>query len=49
MHEVKLKLELPQPPTKQYHDLTVLHQILCDWIAKKPVIDTEYLTKLLHG
>ena len=51
MHEVKLKLnlELLQPPAKQYYDLTVLHQILCDWIANQPVIDTEYSTKLLHG
>ena len=49
IHEVKLKLELPQPPAKQYYDLTVLHQILCDWIANQPVIDTEYSTKLLYG
>ena len=51
IHESKLqlKLELPQPPAKQYYDLTVLHQILCDWIANQPVIDTEYSTKLLHG
>ena len=49
IHEVKLKLELPQPPAKQYYDLTVLHQNLCDWIAHQPVIDTEYSTKLLHG
>ena len=47
-HEVKNKLELLQPPTKQYYDLTVLHQILCDWIANQAVIDTEYSTKLVH-
>ena len=35
--------------SKQYYDLTVLHQILCDWIVNHPVIDTEYSTKLLHG
>ena len=49
IHEVKLKFELPQPPAKKYYDLTVLHQILCDWIANQPVIDTEYSTKILHG
>ena len=46
---MKLKLELPQPPAKQYYDLSVLHQILCYWIANQPVIDIEYSTKLLHG
>ena len=49
MHEVKLKLALPQPPPKQYYDLTLLHQSLCDWIADQPVFDTESSTKFLHG
>ena len=47
--EVKLKVELSQPPAKQYYDLTVLHEILCDWIANQHFIDTECSTKLLHG
>ena len=49
IHEVKLKLEIPLPTAKQYYDLTVLHQILCNWIANQPDIDTENSTKLLRG
>ena len=49
MHEVKLKLALPQPPAKQYYDFTLLHQILRGWIADQPVFDTEISTKFLHG
>ena len=49
IHKLKLKLELSQRPAKQNYDLTVLHQIICDWIANQLVIDTEYSKKFVHG
>ena len=47
---MKFKKEVSQHDVaKQYSELTILHQILCDWFANQLVIDTEELTKLLQG